>query len=229
MTRFVCVVSILLASFVSRAESGKNLLLRKPALSRTQIVFSYAGDLWSVPREGGEARRLTAGPGVETDPVFSPDGSQIAFTGEYDGNVDVCRGRSGGVPKRLTYHPGQDAAVGWTPDGKRILFVSSRAIPNDGASCSPCRWKAADCRTNCRCRSRWKDRIRRTVRTWRTCRCFSGRRPGSGIAAGRRARSGSPNLADSSMWRKFRARIRTTSTPCGWATKSTFSPTATAR
>jgi tricorn protease len=97
-------------------------------------VFSYAGDLWSVPREGGEAKRLTAGPGVETDPVFSPDGSLIAFTGEYDGNVDVfVMPASGGVPRRLTYHPGQDAAVGWTPDGKRVLFVSSRAIPNDGA------------------------------------------------------------------------------------------------
>jgi tricorn protease len=115
------------------AQTG-HLLLRKPALSRTQIVFSYAGDLWSVPREGGEAKRLTAGPGVETEPAFSPDGSLIAFTGEYDGNVDVfVMPAAGGVPRRLTYHPGQDAAVGWTPDGKRVLFVSARAVTNDGA------------------------------------------------------------------------------------------------
>ena len=98
------------------------------------MVFSYAGDLWSVAREGGEAKRLTAGPGVETEPVFSPDGSLIAFTGEYDGNIDVfVMPAAGGVPRRLTYHPGQDAAVGWTPDGKRVLFVSARAVPNDGA------------------------------------------------------------------------------------------------
>src|SRR5580700_4994928 len=131
MYRIAC--ALLLLAPLAGAQSGR-LLFRKPALSRTQIVFSYAGDLWSVPREGGEARHLTAGQGVETDPVFSPDGSLIAFTGEYDGNVDVfVMPAAGGVPRRLTYHPGQDAAVGWTPDGKRVLFVSARAIPNDGA------------------------------------------------------------------------------------------------
>jgi tricorn protease len=131
MRRVLC--GLFLFTLVASAQSG-HLLLRKPALSRTQIVFSYAGDLWSVSREGGEARRLTVSPGVETDPVFSPDGSTIAFTGEYDGNVDVfVMPAAGGEPRRLTYHPGQDEAVGWTPDGKRVLFDSSRAIPNDGA------------------------------------------------------------------------------------------------
>ena len=123
---------LLLTPFLSAQTT--HLLLRSPALSRTQIVFSYAGDLWSVPRQGGEAKRLTAAPGVETDPVFSPDGAWIAFTGEYDGNVDVfVMPAAGGEPRRLTYHPGHDEAVGWTPDGKRILFVSARAISNDGA------------------------------------------------------------------------------------------------
>jgi tricorn protease len=126
------VTLLLISASFSAAQTG-HLLLRNPALSKAQIVFTYAGDLWSVPREGGEARRLTAGPGVETSAVFSPDGSTIAFTGEYDGNVDVFTiPAAGGVPKRLTYHPGADVAVGWTPDGKRVLFRSHRAVPNDG-------------------------------------------------------------------------------------------------
>lgn len=109
------------------AGQSDKLLLRSPTVSRTQIAFSYAGDLWIVNREGGEAKRLTAGPGVETDPVFSPDGSQIAFTGEYDGNVDVfVIPAAGGIPRRLTYHPGGDFVVGWTPDGKQVLFKSAR-------------------------------------------------------------------------------------------------------
>jgi tricorn protease len=90
-------------------------------------VKHCAGDLWSVPRAGGDAVRLTTGPGTETYPIFSPDGARVAFTGEYHGNVDVyVVGASGGVPRRLTYHPGPDAAVGWNPDGKRILFRSPR-------------------------------------------------------------------------------------------------------
>src|SRR5579884_800721 len=110
-----------------------HLLLQKPTLSRTTIVFSFAGDLWSVPREGGQATRLTAGTGLRTDPVFSPDGAWIAFTGEYDGNMDVyVMPAAGGVAKRLTWHPGADHAIGWTPDGKRILFKSSRNVANDG-------------------------------------------------------------------------------------------------
>ena len=90
-------------------------------------MFSYAGDLWAVDRDGGDARHLTDGAGVETDPAFSPDGSLIAFTGEYDGNQDVyVMPAEGGVPRRLTYHPGADTALGWTLDGKRILFRSPR-------------------------------------------------------------------------------------------------------
>jgi len=76
-------------------------LLQKPAMNKTEIVFSYGGDLWSVPRQGGVATRLTAGVGMETEAAFSPDGNTIAFTGEYDGNVDVfSMPANGGVPKR---------------------------------------------------------------------------------------------------------------------------------
>jgi len=107
------------------AQSGPPLLLRFPTLSKTQIVFNYGGDLWIVSREGGDAKRLTAGIGTETLPSFSPDGSMIAFTGEYDGNKDVyVIPVTGGVPRRLTFHPADEYVLGWTPDGRKILFSS---------------------------------------------------------------------------------------------------------
>src|SRR5438552_5853088 len=117
-----------LASSLAMAQSTKPLLLRRPAVSKTQIVFSFAGDLWAVGREGGEAKRLTSGIGIETDPKFSPDGRWVAFTGDYAGNPDVyVVSAEGGVPRQLTYHPGPDVVVGWTPDGRSILFRSPRA------------------------------------------------------------------------------------------------------
>ena len=104
------------------------LLLRRPAISATQLVFTYGGSLWSVSRDGGDAQRLTAGPGTEYGAAFSPDGKWVAFTGEYDGNPDVfVVAAAGGVPKRLTYHPGGDEVAGWTPDGKSVLFLSTRS------------------------------------------------------------------------------------------------------
>jgi tricorn protease len=110
------------------AASEPRPLLRRPAVNRTHIVFTYAGDLWNVPRAGGDAIRLTTGAGVETDPYFSPDGSRIAFTGEYDGNTDVYLVPStGGVPQRVTFHPAIDIVQGWSSDGRRILFRSARA------------------------------------------------------------------------------------------------------
>ena len=112
---------------VAAAATDPPLLLRKPTLSRTEIAFAYGGDLWIVPREGGEARRLTSDVGMETDPIFSPDGRTIAFTGEYDGNVDVfVVPAAGGIPTRLTSHPTSDVALGFTPEGDRVLFRSRR-------------------------------------------------------------------------------------------------------
>ncbi len=123
MIRLLCLLLSVCALF---AQSP--LLLQQPTLSKTRIVFSFGGDLWIVARDGGEAVRLTAGPGEETAPLFSPDGTQVAFQGEYDGNVDVyVVAASGGVPRRLTYHPGPDSPVGWSPDGKKILLRSNRA------------------------------------------------------------------------------------------------------
>ena len=120
-------VAVVLTMATAAGQSGERLLMQRPTLGRTDIVFVYGGDLWKVPREGGAAQRLTAGPGVETSPAFSPDGSRIAFTGEYDGNVDVfVMPAAGGEPKRLTWHPSADAVLGWTPDGTRVLFASTR-------------------------------------------------------------------------------------------------------
>ena len=115
----------------SRADSDPPLLLRDPTVSRTQIAFAYAGYIWIVSRAGGAARRLVTGYDLASGPHFSPDGSTIAFTANYDGNLDVYLVPSaGGQPRRLTYH-GNDAAVGWTPDGTRVLFVSNRDSTSD--------------------------------------------------------------------------------------------------
>ena len=117
----------LLAVAQAFGAPGTLRLLQRPAMNQAQIVFAYAGDLWSVSRNGGVAARLTSGAGSETAPAFSPDGATLAFSGEYDGNVDVFTVPiTGGVPKRVTYHPEADRVVGWTPDGKRILFRSNR-------------------------------------------------------------------------------------------------------
>jgi tricorn protease len=110
----------------SRAAEENPLLVQSPTISKTQIVFAYGGYLWSVPREGGEARQLTT-QGHENGPRFSPDGNWIAFTGQYDGNVDAyVMPAEGGEPKRLTWHPDPDVVVGWTPDGKKVLISSGR-------------------------------------------------------------------------------------------------------
>jgi len=127
--------SVLAAALVASAASAASastdpapLLLQKPSVSLTHVVFSFAGDLWTVPRTGGDAQRLTSGVGRETEPFFSPDGSLVAFTGEYDGNVDAYVVESaGGIPRRLTWHPAPDHAAGWTPDGGDVLFYSDRA------------------------------------------------------------------------------------------------------
>ncbi len=114
----------------AQAPSGDAapFLFRNPSISRTEVVFEYGGDLWVAGRSGGAARRLTSGQGVETNPVYSPDGTMIAFTGQYDGSVDVfVVPAAGGVPRRLTWHPGADVAVAWTPDSKRVVFSSSRS------------------------------------------------------------------------------------------------------
>ncbi len=104
-------------------------LLQQPAISATHIAFIYAGDLFVCDLDGRNVRRLTSDVGIERQPVFSPDGNHIAFSAEYDGNVDVfVVPTAGGPPKRLTWHPGDDLAQGFAPDGKAVLFTSPRAV-----------------------------------------------------------------------------------------------------
>ncbi len=130
--KFLVLMLLLLAGTLLAMEGR---LLRYPAVSQRYIAFTYAGDLWIVPREGGIARRLTSHPGMEIFPRFSPDGRWIAFTGEIDGNVQVYLiPAEGGEPRRITVMPqsqptsermGPDNIVmAWHPDGKRILFRS---------------------------------------------------------------------------------------------------------
>jgi tricorn protease len=114
------------------AAQMDRLLLDHPAMSQTQIVFEYGGELWSVPRDGGQAHVLASGMDLQYQPIFSPDGSLIAFSGAYDNNLDVyVVAASGGQPRRLTYHPDPDIALAWTPDGRNILFSSHRYSDTD--------------------------------------------------------------------------------------------------
>ena len=107
-------------------------LLAQPAISKTHIAFIYAGDLWVADVDGKNVKRLTADEGAELSPTFSPDGSMIAFTGQYDGNLDVyVVPVTGGVPTRLTWHPGADVVQSFTPDGSAVMFTSSRAVSNN--------------------------------------------------------------------------------------------------
>ena len=136
--KFTSVIILMLVCVIlsAREESG---LLRFPSIHGDQIVFSYAGSLYTVSSSGGTARLLTNHKGYEMFPRFSPDGKHIAFTGQYDGNTEVFLIPSeGGEPKRLTYtatlsrdDPGDrmgpnNIVMGWTPDGKNITFRSRK-------------------------------------------------------------------------------------------------------
>ncbi|MBE0699634.1 MAG: PD40 domain-containing protein, partial [Anaerolineaceae bacterium] len=107
-------------------QAAETLLLKQPTLSKDEIAFLYAGDLWITARDGSHPRRLTVQKGRKTSPYFSPDGQWIAFSADYDGNQSVyIIPREGGMPRRLTYHPYPDFVRGWTPDGKTVLFSST--------------------------------------------------------------------------------------------------------
>jgi len=102
-------------------------LLRQPDVNGQQVAFEYGGDLWIADLQGGEARRLTSTPAVESDPHFSPDGQSLAFTSNRSGTAMVyVVPTAGGTPRRLTWYPAPSYARGFTPDGTRVLYASSR-------------------------------------------------------------------------------------------------------
>ena len=102
-------------------------LFRYPDVSATQVVFTYANDIWVIPKAGGLATKLSSPAGVELFPKFSPDGKSIAYTANYDGNRDVYTlPLTGGIPVRVTQHSYMDRLVDWTNDGKQLLFCSNR-------------------------------------------------------------------------------------------------------
>ena len=104
-------------------------MLFQPAISAGHIAFIYGEDLWIANEDGSQPRRLTVDEGIESNPVFSPDGKLIAFNAQYDGNTDVyIIPVEGGVPKRLTSHPSNDFVRGFTTDGKSVLFISQRHL-----------------------------------------------------------------------------------------------------
>ena len=113
-------VTLLLGGFAATSTAHAAIdarMLRYADVSETQLAFVYAGDIWVAPKTGGNAVRLSSPRGEEMFPKFSPDGTTIAFTGNYDGNPDIYTlPVSGGIPKRITYHGATDRMIGWYPE-----------------------------------------------------------------------------------------------------------------
>ncbi|MEM9085166.1 MAG: PDZ domain-containing protein [Pseudomonadota bacterium] len=120
------VTSVLVAPMAA-AQQSETKLVRDPALSDDRLAFAYAGDIWIANTDGSNPVRLTSHPADERDPFFSPDGTKIAYTANYDGNTDVfVVDARGGEPQRLTWYPGSDEAIDWAPGGEKIAIVSTR-------------------------------------------------------------------------------------------------------
>jgi len=122
---FCVILSGLFLQTVSAQINAR--MFRFPDVSENKIVFTYGGDLWVVDKDGGTANRLSSPAGTENMARFSPDGQQIAFTGNYGGNRDVyVIATGGGVPERVTSHGGSDLLLDWHPKENKLLFSSAR-------------------------------------------------------------------------------------------------------
>ncbi|MEM6703053.1 MAG: PDZ domain-containing protein [Acidobacteriota bacterium] len=127
-----CLLLGLTLTAATAPASAETLLLRQPALSERHVAFIYASDLWIAERGGGEARRLTSTPAIESHPHFSPDGQQLAFSSNRSGTTSVyVLPIEGGSPQRLTWYPSSANVRGFTPDGD-VLYASSRGTAPTG-------------------------------------------------------------------------------------------------
>lgn len=134
MKKEICFM-VFVAGLTVPVHADEARLLRFPSTNGTDVVFTYAGDLYRAPLSGGEAQRLTSHVGYEIFPHYSPDGKSIAFTGQYDGNTEVYLISSdGGEPQRLTYTSTNsrddlgdrmgpnNIVMTWSRDGKEIVY-----------------------------------------------------------------------------------------------------------
>jgi tricorn protease len=128
-TSALFVTLLLVRAVHAEPDVHDTCLLSQPALSAKHVAFICGDDLWVADLDGKNVRRLTSDIGMESHPVFSPDGQTIAFSAQYEGNTDVYTvSVEGGAPKRLTWHPGVDIVRGFTPDGKAVVFSSPRHV-----------------------------------------------------------------------------------------------------
>jgi tricorn protease len=114
------------AGFAQAQVKPQGAMLRYPDVSKSHIAFVYAGDIWLVGREGGQATLLAGPAGQELFPRFSPDGNTIAFVGNYEGNRDIYTipVSGGAAATRVTWHPSGETLCDWTADGKLCFFMS---------------------------------------------------------------------------------------------------------
>ena len=124
VTTFLSTFLLLLATV---GAQDKAMFLHQPHIANGRIVFTYHGDIWVAQDDGSRPRRLTNHVANDTNPRFSPDGTQVAFTSNRLGNGDIfVVSAEGGTPRQLTFNTTGDTLANWTPDGQHILFASSR-------------------------------------------------------------------------------------------------------